>query len=131
MAAMMATNNGDRSRFPYFPFYVDDWLSSSVVGGLTLEQRAVYLMLLLMQWKTKNGLLPNDEAALARWCGLQQPDGTAGARWAKVGRPVLRQCFTERGEGLVNGKLRELWERARTRSVQATRAAEHRWRDSE
>lgn len=110
----------NRARFPYLPFYVDDWLSSDTVESFTLEQQAVYFLLLLRQWKAKDGLLPKDEATLARWTKL-------GARWSKVGRPVLRQCFNERQDGYVNTKLRRLWEHTRERSGKARASAAARW----
>jgi uncharacterized protein YdaU (DUF1376 family) len=110
----------DRARFPYFPLIVDDWLSSDTVAAFTLEQQGAYLNLLLRQWKAKDGMLPKDDVTLARWSRL-------GARWPKVGRPILDACFIERETGYVNQKLRALWTHARTRSAKAVRAAESRW----
>lgn len=118
----MATGE-EQARFPYMPFYVDDWLSSDSVDSFTLEQQAAYLLLLLRQWKAKDGMLPNDERTLARWTRL-------GARWPKVGRPIVARCFVERRGALVNVRLRELWEAARRKSGKAARAADSRW-DSE
>jgi uncharacterized protein YdaU (DUF1376 family) len=119
---MQRLGDGDRARFPYLPLYVDDWLSSDTVDSFTLEQQGVYLLLLLRQWKSKDGLLPKDPATLARWTRL-------GPRWRKVGRPVLEQCFTLRQDGYCNTKLRRLWEQARERRNQARAAARHRWDD--
>ena len=64
----------DRARFPYMPFFVDDWLSSDAVESFTLEQQAAYLHLLLRQWKAKDGFLPKDEAR-----------ARAGRAWAPGG----------------------------------------------
>jgi uncharacterized protein YdaU (DUF1376 family) len=115
-------NNSDsRARFPYLPLFVDDWLSSDAVETMTLEQQGAYLRLLLRQWKAPNGLLPKEDATLARWSGL-------GARWRRVGRPVLDRCFSERADGFVNLKLRRLWEETRERSGKAREAAAERWR---
>jgi uncharacterized protein YdaU (DUF1376 family) len=111
-----------RARFPYMPFYVDDWLSSDAVEGMTLEQQGAYLNLLLRQWKAKDGMLPTDDATLARWSRL-------GARWRKVGKPILAQCFVTRNGSYVNPKLYGLWERSRGKSGQATTAAEVRWEE--
>jgi uncharacterized protein YdaU (DUF1376 family) len=102
------------------PFYVDDWLSSDAVESFSLEQQAVYLRLLLRQWKARDGMLPKDEASLARWSGL-------GAKWPKVGRPVLARCFTEHANGYINPRCRELWEHIRERTAKAHRAAAIRW----
>lgn len=102
------------------PFYVDDWLSSDTVEGFTLEQQGAYLLLLLRQWKAKDGRLPSDEATLARWSRL-------GARWRTVGRPIIQRCFVERGGGLVNPRCRALWEDIKEKSKKAKLAAEIRW----
>jgi uncharacterized protein YdaU (DUF1376 family) len=110
----------ERARFPYMPFFVDDWLSSDVVASFTLEQQAAYLLLLARQWKAPNGFLPKDEATLARWSGL-------GSRWAKLGRPILRQCFVRRKDGYANPRCRRLWEWAKVKSARAKTAAEVRW----
>jgi uncharacterized protein YdaU (DUF1376 family) len=109
-----------RARFPYMPFYVDDWLSSDAVESFTLDQQGAYLRLLIRQWKAKDGMLPKDESTLARWSGL-------GARWKKFGRPIVARCFVERRDGLVNPRCRELWEAAREKSTQARDAAQKRW----
>lgn len=115
-----AVHDDARARFPYFPFYVDDWLSSDTVDGFSLEQQGAYLRLLLRQWKARDGMLPKDEAQLARWSGL-------GVRWPKLGKPILAQCFVERRDGFVNLRLRALWEHARSRSHKARGAANARW----
>jgi uncharacterized protein YdaU (DUF1376 family) len=112
--------NTDRARFPYMPFFVDDWLSSDAVESFTLEQQGAYLLLLARQWKAKDGYLPKDEATLARWSRL-------GPRWRTVGRPILDQCFVERAGGYVNPRCRRLWEEVKARSAKARHAAEVRW----
>jgi uncharacterized protein YdaU (DUF1376 family) len=112
----------EQARFPYMPFYVDDWIASNAVASFSLEQRAAYLELLIRQWRARDGTLPKDEATLARWSGL-------GARWRTLGRPIIAQCFVERRERLVNLRCRELWEHARSRSNKARGAAQARWAD--
>ena len=116
----MATAGDEKAKFPYMPFYVDDWLSSDAVGSFTLEQQAAYFRLLLRQWKAKDGTLPKDETILARWSGL-------GTRWKKLGRPILDRCFVKREDGWVNPKCRELWNYTHTRSAKARQAADLRW----
>jgi uncharacterized protein YdaU (DUF1376 family) len=118
---MPSADDIGRSRYPFMPFYVDDWLSSDAVESFTVEQQGVYLNLLLRQWRSKDGYLPKDDATLARWSRL-------GARWAKVGRPVLERCFVERAGGWVNLRCRKVWEEVKDRSAQAKRAAEARWK---
>lgn len=119
----MPTREVDKTRFPYVPFYVDDWLSSDAIAGFTLEQEAVYLRLLLRQWKAADGQLPKDEALLAGYSRL-------GPRWPKVGRPIVKRCFVERADGLVNLRLREEWLRVRSKSEKAKAAADKRWSDN-
>jgi uncharacterized protein YdaU (DUF1376 family) len=115
-----ASPPSERPRFPYVPFYVDDWLSSDAIAGFTLEQEAAYLRLLLRQWKAPDGKLPKDEARLAGYSRL-------GARWAKVGRPIIKRCFVERGGAYVNPRLHVEWLRVRDKSQKAQAAAEERW----
>ena len=116
----MSVREQEHTRFPYVPFYVDDWLSSDTIAGFTLEQEAAYLRLLLRQWKAPDGQLPKDEGLLAGYTRL-------GARWKKVGRPIIQRCFVERANGYVNERLREEWLRVRDRSEKAKVAAGKRW----
>lgn len=116
----MPSREQEKTRFPYLPFYVDDWLSSDAVSGFTLEQEAAYLRLLLRQWKAADGQLPKDETLLASYSRL-------GARWRKVGRSILQRCFVERADGYVNTRLRTEWLKVRERSSKAKAAAEERW----
>lgn len=118
-SAPVATT-AERPRFPYVPFYVDDWLSSDAIAGFTLEQEAAYLRLLLRQWKAPDGLLPKDEHQLAGYSRL-------GTRWSKVGRPIIKRCFVARGGGYVNLRLRTEWLRVRDKSQKAAAAAAERW----
>lgn len=110
----------DKARFPYMPFYVDDWLSSGAVASFTMEQQAAYFRLLIQQWKAHDGQLPKDETVLAGYSGL-------GSKWRKVGRPIIQRCFVERSGGLVNVRLREIWLHVRAKSKQAKAAAGARW----
>ena len=116
----MPQHEQEKPRFPYMPFYVDDWLSSDTVESFTLEQQGAYILLLARQWKAPDGKLPKDEKLLARWSRL-------GARWRTVGRPIIRKCFVERGDGLVNPRCRALWETLKQKSRKAKDAAEIRW----
>lgn len=111
-----------KTRFPYMPFYVDDWLSSDTVEGFTLEQQGAYMLLLCRQWKAPDGKLPKDESVLARWSRL-------GSRWKSVGKPIVAACFVERHGGLVNKRCRRLWEETKEKSKKAQAAAEKRWSD--
>src|SRR3982751_1788768 len=108
--------------YPYLPFFVDDWLSSPSVSDFTLEQQGAYLRLLCWAWKTPKLELPRNEHVLAEYSGL-------GARWAKVGRPIIKRCFeTSPQNGYVNPRLQQEWHRVQGRSSIGKKAAETRWK---
>lgn len=52
-------------RLPYFPFYVNDWLTSTKRRLMTLEQQAAYLNLMANMWDDPDCSLPNDPDVLA------------------------------------------------------------------
>lgn len=64
-------------RLTWFPLYVDDWLSSSVVTRLELDEQGAYIKLLAFGWK--HGGIPSDHAELARLLGLR-PGSLRAAR---------------------------------------------------
>jgi uncharacterized protein YdaU (DUF1376 family) len=105
-------------------FYIDDWVTSEAVNSFTLEQQGAYLTLLCQQFVAPDGMLPNDERALAELSRL-------GKRWRAVGRPIIARCFVKRGSGLINKRCRREWERAhdesRKRAKAARTAASARW----
>jgi uncharacterized protein YdaU (DUF1376 family) len=116
----MNTNNND-ARLPYFPFFVDAWLSSAKVNGFTVEQRGAYLALLIHQWNAPNGILTKDEYELSFLSGLKK-------RWRTVGRPIVKSCFVEKGHGIINPRLFREWQKAHERSAKARKAIETRWK---
>jgi uncharacterized protein YdaU (DUF1376 family) len=108
-------------QLPYYPKYVDDWLSSLTIAGLTLEQEGAYDRLLMHQWKSPDCSLPDSDQTLAQYSRL-------GARWRKVGRPIIDACFVAiEGGRLRNEKLYQLWLDAQDKSVKARAAADARW----
>jgi uncharacterized protein YdaU (DUF1376 family) len=119
---MAVIDRNHRSRFPFMPFYVDDWLASNAVASFSVEQRGAYIALLIRQWKADDGILSSDERTLAQWSGL-------GARWAKVGRPIVARCFVKYRGGIINETCRRLWEKTQARSRQAREAANARWEE--
>ncbi len=115
------------SLYPWYPWFVSDWMSSGTARAMTLEQRGLYRELLDHQWN--DGSLPNDEQQLQR-LGNATP-----AEW-KRSWPVVRQKFVERDDGrLVNARLERVrqqqTEKAAERSDQASRAAQARWSERE
>lgn len=105
---------------PWFKFIVEDWLFSDTIDAMTNEQAGAYVFLLARQWRSRTGVLPKDDATLAKWSRL-------GARWRAVGRPILKTCFVERADGFVNVKLWKLWGEAVEQRASAKRAAAARW----
>ncbi|MGJ0510232.1 MAG: DUF1376 domain-containing protein [Methylocystis sp.] len=92
-------------RFPWFPFYAADWLTSPAVLAMSLEQQGAYLRLLAIAWNAGRDepALPAAPAELARMLGLSLK------RWTTISRPILG-CFERRGDLLYNAKLTQVWE---------------------
>ena len=103
--------------FPYMPLFVDDWLSSDRIDQLASDRAYGYMLLLMHQWKDKQGYLPTNEKVLARWARLTV---------AEV-RPLLREFFVRRNGHYYNAKCREKWLAAKERSEHAKKAGEGRW----
>lgn len=85
---------------PFFPFYPNDWLSSTAVAQMTLEEQGAYLNLLCHQWADPSCTLPMDPGIL---CYLSR----LADRWAECGPKILRLCFTRRGSRIFNERLRD------------------------
>lgn len=80
-------------RMPWFPFWVDDFLTSRTVAFLNMEEVGVYLLLLCNEWK--DGPLPDDPGFLGRL--IRADPNTV--------RTVLEQCFNNVPEGWVSERL--------------------------
>ena len=107
-------------QLPYYPKYIDDWLSSLTIAGFTLEQEGAYDRLLMHQWKSIDCTLPDNDQALAQYSRL-------GARWRKLGRPIIDACFVLVDGRLRNEKLYRHWLDAQDKSVKARASADARW----
>lgn len=58
-------------RFPYFPFYVSDFISDSKVEAMATIEIGAYVLLLCKAWRENPpGTLPDDDNLLARWAKL-------------------------------------------------------------
>lgn len=103
--------NGERP--PAFLFYPRDFLTDRVVASMTPEELGGYVPLLCHAWLSdKPGILPDDDALLARLSGL-------GERW-KACRSAIRSAFAQRGNELVQKRMvqeREAQLRRRERHV--------------
>lgn len=60
------------SKYPYFPFYPADWLSSLRNNCLTLAQQGGYLRLLCLCWESGYCGLPDDRAKLLKLSNLDE-----------------------------------------------------------
>ena len=108
-------------KLPYFPFYPDDWLSSSKVMLMTMEQRGIYITLLAHAWKFPSGSLPNEIEILRRFC--------PGARTKNI-QYVLDNCFHVASHlpelGFYNARLLHELSTARVKHEKASETAKHR-----
>jgi len=80
---------------PYMPFWVGDFLSTTI--ALTLEQRGGYIMLLASMWNA-GGFLPSDPTKLARICGV------SSKRWEQIS-PEILEFFDRDGDRLTQKRL--------------------------
>lgn len=99
-------------RFPWFPFYTADWLTSPAIVSMSAEQRGGYVQLLAYAWNGGNDepSLPDDDRQLAILSGL-------GRRWARHGGPV-RARFSPRAAvpgRLFDDKLSQVYEVQRSK----------------
>ena len=110
---------------PYFPFYVDDFISDSAVDAMTNEELGVYVRLLCKAWKESPvGTVPDDDELLAKWCRMKP------SSWRRVKTAVLRAFVL--GDGRWHQKRMELeWTKAlvkiRIRSEAGSKGAKGRW----
>jgi len=82
---------------PAFQFYPKDFLSSSAVALMSMQERGVYITLLCHCWL--DGSLPTDPERLARICGLPLP--TFRKCW-----PAVSERFVTNDDGhLTNPRL--------------------------
>lgn len=104
-------------RFPWFPMYAADWLTSPAVLAMTLEQQGAYMRLLCIAWNAGRDepSVTADPRELGRVLGLP------AAKWAKIG-PAIVACFEQRNGRLFNRKLTEVWEIQRAKYEIASRA---------
>jgi uncharacterized protein YdaU (DUF1376 family) len=112
------------NRFPFFPFYGDDFYNDPLVQRMNLEQEAVYMRLLWAAWKQdQKGTLPCDDCLLCKIAGIKK---TTLARNKEV---VLKPFyFGEDGRWHQKRSEKEA-NKAQNRSEQAKNSAESRWRN--
>jgi len=107
---------------PWFPFWCDDFLSSTKVEVMNPKEVGAYVLLLLHSWKSRDCSLPKDDRVLAKLSRLN------GA-WSKSKDKILR-CFIEQDEKLYNARLLEERWVTINRIEKARDAANTRWNKS-
>lgn len=105
-----------RDRPPAFQFYPGDFLSSTKVSVMTLEQVGAYVRLLCHAWlQDETGTLPDDDASLAALSGL-------GSAWDQHRDRVLAP-FDRKAGRLVQPRMVEEREAQKKRFNQARKGA--------
>lgn len=105
-------------QFPYFHFYVDDWLSSPKVTMMTPAQEAAYLRLLCYAWNDPTCSIPDDDHTLAALTRLNE-------HWFNGGSTVVKRCFIPKPGHpgrLYNPRLQREWNKRVTRSEASKQA---------
>ena len=106
---------GAMSKPIWFPFYVNDFLSSSKVALLTTEEIGAYILLLCHAWQDPHCSLPDDNACLAK-LGRIRGDVTN-----------IRACFRVKKDRLINDRLYQEWQNVKEKSELAKRSIAVRW----
>lgn len=99
----------------WFPFYANDFLSSSKVALLTTEEIGAYVLLLCHAWQDPQCSLPDNDEDLAK-LGRIKGDMT-----------TLRACFRVKKHRLINERLYKEWENVKEKSELAKRSIAIRW----
>lgn len=84
------------ARSPMMPFWTDAYLGDT--RHLTTLEHGAYMLLLITAWRSKDGILPDDDKILARFSGLTVD------KWKKI-RPVLEQFFDVENGQWLQGRL--------------------------
>lgn len=98
-----------KDRLPFVPWYHGDFLRST--AGWTLNERAIYWMLLCAQWET--GALPDDFTRLAAITGVDVPTMTTawgtvvGKRFAKTRAGYINKRMVDHRKKYLDYKQRQ------------------------
>jgi uncharacterized protein YdaU (DUF1376 family) len=114
-------------QFPWFPFYVADYLLDPLIRGMTVEQRGMVVELLAHAWRG-GGCLPNEPENLWRLAGAKTP-----AAFEKHRKKVTQEFLLDRRRNvLVSTRLAPLWknttEKSKAFSESGTKGAQVRWK---
>lgn len=106
------------AEFPALPLWTDAYLGDTT--HLTTIEHGAYLLLLMVAWRSKDGLLPNDDKLLARYSKL-----TTG-QWKRI-RPILEPFFSISSDGWRQGRLTDELMAVRQFSKSQSNNAKARW----
>ena len=115
---------------PYFPLYVDDFVSDGKVEAMTTEEVGAYILLLCKAWKeTPPASVPDNDAVLARWTRLS-PE-----RWSEC-KPAVLSAFTRAQDGRwYQKRMRQEYAKfvnlSRSRADAGRKGADKRWHDAD
>jgi uncharacterized protein YdaU (DUF1376 family) len=112
-----------KRRYPYYPFYGDDFYNDPVVQRMNLEQEAIYHRLLWAAWKQDQaGTLPCDDDLLVKIIGIRK------AQWMKNKEKIL-PAFSLESDGRWHQKRSEYeYGKLEFKSKTAKRNVESRWK---
>lgn len=108
--------------YPYFPFYVKDFVADIKVQAMNTECVGAYLLLLCAAWQENPpATLPQDDAILAAYSRL-----TPG-RWQEL-KPVILSPFRIDNRRYLQPRLRREYDKLAYRSEKASESANARWK---
>ena len=85
---------------PAFQFYPKDWLGSTKVDLMTLEEQGGYLRLLCHAWNNEGCDLPDDDDKLSKLSRLHEG-------WFNGSSEIIKECFLLKKGRLVSERLLE------------------------
>lgn len=114
------------AEFPYIPLWTDAYIADT--PHLSTIQHGAYLLLLMVAWRSKEGILPADDNYLAKCVGMTK------GQWYRH-KPVLEAFFTvevivDKGVSKpfwVQKRLLEEWQDVRQKSKRQSDKANSRW----
>lgn len=116
---MADSSPASNPRMEWFAFYPNDWTTDERVALMSMEERGVYITLLVYSWN--NGGLPAKPERIAR---LLQMDLQ---RFADLWGGPLRECWTKVDDRLVNPRQERERDVALAKSAKARASAQKRW----
>jgi uncharacterized protein YdaU (DUF1376 family) len=86
------------AEFPALPLWTDAYLGDTT--HLTTIEHGAYLLLLITAWRTRDGVLPDDDRLLARYTRMTP------TQWKRM-RPILADFFVIEGGTWTQQRLRD------------------------